>query len=265
MLRIVLIPATGLAIFAISAALSWNLHRTRVRTSGSPVVKKEPERQEGNKAALDGNLDLIGAEHELANADNKPSGPLPVNVRPEYVPGTEEVLQLAADLKKRMEALQRRETEIENKLARLKIVYQDIRNEQQVIDELKKQVQLELQAVTDQINKLETKFAELQRHAQEKAEKIQELEKRIMELDEGEMTNIRRMASIYDTMDADSAARILSKMANEGELATVAALLSAMKERQAAKVLAALPDASLAVQLSEHLKRLKQKQSSGGQ
>jgi hypothetical protein len=38
-----------------------------------------------------------------------------------------------------------------------------------------------------------------------------------------------------------------------------------MKERQAAKVLAALPDPGLAAQLSEHLKRLKQRKTAARQ
>jgi len=261
MLRVALILATGLGVFAISAALSWNLHGSKLGPSRPEPVQAEEQELKSDGTEVDAELLSEETDEHYATAEPEASEPLPVNVRPEYVPGTEEVLQLAADLKKRMEVVQKREADVENKLTQLKIVYQDIKSEQQVIDELKKQVQLELQAVTEQMNKLEEKFVQLQQQAQEKASKIQELEKRMIELDDVQKANIRRMASMYDTMDAESAAKILTKMADEGDLATVAALLSAMKERQAAKVLAALPDPGLAAQLSEHLKLLKQKKS----
>ena len=73
-----------------------------------------------------------------------------------------------------------------------------------------------------------------------------------------EVTNLGRLASYYDKMDAASASRILSTMYSGQEGETAIKILYMMGERTAAKVLQAVADPELAASMTTDFTRVKQ-------
>jgi flagellar motility protein MotE (MotC chaperone) len=137
------------------------------------------------------------------------------------------------------------------------LIYQDIRGERGAIDELRKQVSDELKAVDDKMAVVERRLTESEQKRQETAGRLTEMQKNLIEIEGIEQTNVKKMAEMYDSMDPESAAKILRQMADNKNIETAVKLLGQMKERQAAKVLAAIPDAGLAAQLLDRLKGMK--------
>src|SRR5262249_16153755 len=156
------------------------------------------------------------------------------------------------NLRERLGAVREKEAQLDARQQRLELVYQDIKSERSALDELRKQVSDELKAVEDKMTVVERKRVESEQKIQDKSAEIAALEKKRVELGNTEQTNIKRMAEMYDNMDAESAARILQQLADSAKLDTAVKVLGLMKERQAAKVLAAMPpDSGLAAQLLE--------------
>ncbi|HEX3314696.1 MAG TPA: hypothetical protein VHR72_07370, partial [Gemmataceae bacterium] len=61
----------------------------------------------------------------------------------------------------------------------------------------------------------------------------------------------------YDTMDPEKAAPMFQEMVDNGKLDMAVKIMSNMKDRPASKLLAQLPNQTLAVQILDRLKGLK--------
>ena len=85
----------------------------------------------------------------------------------------------------------------------------------------------------------------------------QDLDGRSLQMQKDEQENLKKMSLMYNSMPAESAAKIMKSLADTGKMDTAVKVLGMMQEKQAAKVLAELGDATLAVQLLERLKGLR--------
>jgi flagellar motility protein MotE (MotC chaperone) len=79
----------------------------------------------------------------------------------------------------------------------------------------------------------------------------------VSDYDSQEKERIKQVASMYDSMEPASAAKILQTLSDSGNLDTAVKILASMRERQAARVLAELGDPTLAAQLVDKLRGLK--------
>jgi flagellar motility protein MotE (MotC chaperone) len=266
MKKILMLGLVAVVMFGVSAAGSWKWRQIQ-------LAQKESSSGEDETAASTSG-DSAGSQHASA-ADHSPrpgaheepaasstaslperrpaprdAAQLPLAVRPTYTAGVEETVQLAAGLRDRAAAVREREVQLASRQKQLELVYEDIRSERAAIDELRNQVSDELKAVEEQLAAAERDRAELDL-------KQQTIDGRVTQMDDQEKDNIKKMGGMYDSMAPESAAKILQQMTDSGNMDTAVKLLGVMKERQAAKVLAEMQDATLAAQLSEKLKGLK--------
>lgn len=170
-------------------------------------------------------------------------------------PSVEETVRLASSLRERAAQVREREDQLVARQRQFELVIEDIRSERATIEELREELEAAIQAGEDRL-------AELQRQKTELDIQQQTIDGRVTEMTGLEKDNIKKMASVYDAMAAESAAKIIQHMADSGTMDTAVKLLAVMKERQAAKVLAEMADPSLAAQLSERLKDFKHPKSS---
>jgi flagellar motility protein MotE (MotC chaperone) len=178
-------------------------------------------------------------------------------IRPPFVPEAEAMAQAAARQRDKEEALKKREQQLAVKQKYLEMIFQDIKSEQTGVDELRKQLSAELEAAAKKVADVEKKSKELQQERQETKKKVDDATKTLTEYDGLETDRIKQVAGMYDTMAPESAAKILQTLAEGGNLETAIKILSHMKERQAAKILAEIRDPVLAAQMLERLKGLK--------
>jgi flagellar motility protein MotE (MotC chaperone) len=139
----------------------------------------------------------------------------------------------------------------------MELIYQDIRGERAVPDDLRKQIADELREVGKKFADVDKKVGDLDKQKQTVTKDITDLQKRQTELEATERKNIAQIAKVYESMAPESAARIIQQMADSGRLDTAVKVLSQMRERQAAGILDQITDAGLAGQLTERLRGVK--------
>jgi flagellar motility protein MotE (MotC chaperone) len=139
----------------------------------------------------------------------------------------------------------------------MEIVTADMRQQHEATDQLTKEISLEIRKALLLINEIDSRAGELVQVEQANTKAAEDLKKKQAELDETERKNIEKLATVLDTATAETASGILAKMADEGKMDTAVKVLSRMKDRSVAKVLEAMPDASLAAQLLDRMRTLK--------
>ncbi len=246
MKRLLLYGFVATLLFTVSASLSLWMQGWKFPAEEAGKAAKTPPRKAAEPGAK-----------SPGDAAPAPAEDLRPAVRPNSLPASEEAVQLANSLRDRIKAVREREEQLNARQKQLELVYQDIRGERTVLDEMRKQVNDELKALTEKLSAVERRFGDLEQEKQTVSKSVADLQKRQIDLDGVERKNIDKMASMYDSMAPESAARILQQMADSGKMDTAVKLLGQMKERQAAKVLAEIPDATLAAQLLEKLRGLK--------
>jgi flagellar motility protein MotE (MotC chaperone) len=246
MKQLFILFGVAVVLFGISAALSWYLGKSRVPPAETELAQgKSAKKKE------------LQAEQE-PRPESRSGEPLRTVERPPYTGGTDDAVQLAGQLRERLAAVREKEAKLVAQQKDLELVYQDIRGERSGLEELRKQLAGELRAVEDKMAAVERRFTESQQKLQEEAKTVRELQKNLLELKGVEQVNVKKMAEMYDTMDPERGARILEQLSNTGKMDTAVEVLAGMRERQAAKVLAALPpDSGLAAQFLERLKGFK--------
>ena len=85
----------------------------------------------------------------------------------------------------------------------------------------------------------------------------EDLRKKKVEFEAGEKKNIEKIAAMYDAMTPEAAAPIIKQMADTGRLEMAAKILAQMKERNAARVLEAMGDPALALQVLEKVRGIR--------
>jgi flagellar motility protein MotE (MotC chaperone) len=249
MKRFLLYGLTGTMLFAASATVSLWMQQQQVHPKTADGEKNEHASKSADKEPAG------KGKHETAKADSAEE--LRPVVRPSGPPSPEDTVRLANSLRDRMKAVREKEEQVNARQKQLEMIYQDIRTERNVLDELRKQVGDEMKALNDRSASVERKVGELDTQRQAATKTLADIQKRQMDIDGSERKNIDKMASMYDSMAPEAAARILQQLADNGKLDTAVKLLSQMKERQAAKVLAEFGDASLAAQLLEKMRSIK--------
>ena len=88
-------------------------------------------------------------------------------------------------------------------------------------------------------------------------DQVKEIKRSMTEFEGVEQERVKQMAAMYDAMAPENAAKIMQQLADTGQIETAVKVLATMKERQAARVLAELPDPSMAATLLDKMRTLK--------
>jgi flagellar motility protein MotE (MotC chaperone) len=254
MKKIVIMGFVVAILFGVSAASSWLLQQNQVHPSEGED-SAGPSAEKGTKASP------TSSAHQGASPANA-SEPRPA-VRAAFNAEAETTAHLAANLRNQMDAVKTREQQLATRQKQMEIIYLDIRGERGAIDEMRKQLAEEMKNATEKLDVLDRKAGEMDKKGKQLHDKAEELSSSYRKIDESEKDNLKKMGTMYDSMDADAAAQTLQQMADSGKMDTAAKILSTMRERQAAKVLAQLTDRTTAVQLLEQMRKLQRPAAAG--
>ena len=100
-------------------------------------------------------------------------------------------------------------------------------------------------------------MSDLDQKKQEGIDQVKEIKRSMTEFEGVEQERVKQMAAMYDAMAPENAAKIMQQLADTGQIETAVKVLATMKERQAARVLAELPDPSMAATLLDKMRTLK--------
>jgi flagellar motility protein MotE (MotC chaperone) len=241
MKKLVLMGGVIVVLFGISAAASWFLRH------GQAALGDHGEVDESS-------LDKKNKGPANSGVTASPPPELRPAVRAQVNPEVDSAAQLASNLRTQMDALRVREQQFTARQKSLELISQDIRTERNSMDELRKQLNEELKGLTERVESLERKAGEVDQKRKQLSDQNKELNNSMVRVESSEKDNIKHLATVYDSMDADAAAQHLQQMADTGKIETAAKILAAMRERQAAKVLAQFPDHTTVVQLLEKMR-----------
>jgi flagellar motility protein MotE (MotC chaperone) len=238
-------------MFGGSAGVSWYLRKMKEEQAAAPgetspqaTFSPSNRQNSGNSVA--------------ANANSTPAvSPLRPVVPPPFNPEADGTVQLAANLSRQLEAVRNREQHLNTRQKQLDLIYQDVRNERTVLDGMRKQVAEEAAALEKSLSAIEQKFQDLQQQRESTKDQLNNMKRQTTEFDVLESERIRQLATMVEGMPPENAAKLLQHMADSGSLDTAVKILAGMKERSAAKVLAEIPDPSIATQLFDKLRGLK--------
>lgn len=248
MRNVILMLLFGVIAFGASAAGSWFLLNQQAE-------EVEPEAPETlfNPPPLPG--DAPSSEAPVAAGDDD----LPVAVRPRPM-SVEDILQFGLGLNKRETQLNEREAALQQNEERLQLSLADIRGEQQALEAMHTKLQGQVAACETILAEIHQARDDLLAKRQNAEQELQEFTEVRIEVDEQERQNIKRMSEWFQGMEPDKAAGALKELANDGKTDLAVQLLANFEERDAAKILSALDDYALMVELAERFKDLKRPQ-----
>jgi len=234
------------ASFGASAAGSWFLQSKMQKStddvegavSESPTDPARPDLPAGSSGVASSGSDL------------------PVAVRPRPM-SVEEVLRFGMGLRKREEQLKEREKTLDREQSRMQLAMADIRGEQQHIESLHAKLEGQAEAgrqILDEIQQARQKLAAEREDAQKEFDEFEEVR---LESDEQERDNIKKMSEWFQGMEPERAAGALQQLVKDGKTDLAVRLLSNFEDRDAAKILSALDDYALMVELAERFKNFK--------
>lgn len=220
---------------------------------------------------------------ETHKEDEKPVVEPPVAARPPYVEGVDETSQLVIALNQRLRVTQEKEQKLDERQEALKLIFADVRAEQAAINKLRQQVsdefqkssqsaqdalkstQAERDLLREELKNLKTVPAPSDAPGSDPqsptspdaAAPNSSSKKSESTKTETDPATLKRLGAIYDSMPADVVAEVLLQLTKQGRDSVVVEILQSMKDRQAAKVLAAIgaDDAAKAATLTEQLKQ----------
>ena len=212
----------ALLLFSVSAALSLWLSQSK-QTEASAEKDKDKDKDKALAKGPKGGDPKEAVEPRPA-ASKTPDGP---------AGGAESA---ALNLREQQDKLVRRAAQVE-------LVVRDLQSQREATEASLRQVLVELKNASAETSKL--------------AALENDLKQKITVVEAGEGKTIEKIAAMYDAMTPEAAAPILKQMADSGRLEMAAKVLVKMKERNAARVLEALGDPALALQILEKMRTLR--------
>jgi flagellar motility protein MotE (MotC chaperone) len=210
----------ALLLFSVSASLSLWLNQSK-QTADNAEKEKEKDKEKAVSKAPKG-----GEPKETTEPKSLPKVEAPPG-------GTESTAQ----------AIREREARIERRAAQVDLVIRDIQAQRESTENTLRRVLNEIKNVNTATTKLDA-LAE-------------DLRKRQVDFEAAEKKNVEKIAAMYDAMTPEASAPILKEMAEKGRLEMAAKIHVLMKERNAARVLEAMNDPALALQVLEKKRGLR--------
>ena len=169
----------------------------------------------------------------------------------------EEVFRYAASIRTRTELLKKREESLEKDRVRLKLVFDDIRGEQRELEGLQAQIDAKIQAAENLLDHVIRERERSTKEREDAKQDIEDLKKAQIEYEALEIDNLKKMSRVFQNMKPEKAAEYMRELANDGKISLVVKLLANLEEREASKILEAMDDATLVVQLIDKSRLLK--------
>lgn len=225
------VAVVAMTLFSISAALSLWLNQQKVETAATADKGEKTEKKAGKEPGHSPDKDK---EKEPAKpgpkTDTQTPTPVPV---PSVTPPS----------------LDTRAAQLDRRQAMTELIQQDMQAHFKLLESLTKQVVQESKAAAAKAGEVEARAAEL--------------DKKRVELDASEAKNVERIAGMVDGMPPETAAQVLTQMADTGKLDTVVKVLASMKQQKAARVMAEM-ERELAGQLLDRMRGYKPVVPAGG-
>ena len=205
MTKLLIVGLSSLILFGLSGTASWyfqhqkQLEQQQADHPPTPLQKATPA-----SSKLDHSAPPDGSQGGDSNR---------VAARPLYTAKTDEYEKLNTEVRNRMTEVRENERRIATRKQQLDLIQQDIRGERTAIDELRKQVKKELEAVQAALGDLERQKAAVKADQGKLSKSSQELKGQESKIEKDDLDNLKKMAPIYNSMSADSAAKILKQYA----------------------------------------------------
>jgi flagellar motility protein MotE (MotC chaperone) len=239
--NIIIIGGISLVLFSVSAALSVWLQSTK-QTAATHEDEKDYKKKKSEDSDHATDKDHKKESTDLGHSNSKSS-------------------DTSHDLKPLVTGPKESDHRAELRRLQMEVVLQDMRLYGDEFLKLSQQVNTEMKsAMTEAVMANDARAAELSKAEQANAKVAADLKKSRVEMDTAEKMNTAKIATVTDQMPADKTAEVIQQLADKGQLDTAVKILSSMKERTAARVIAELKDPSLAPQLFERMRLLKQPQ-----
>lgn len=216
---------TALLVFAVASALS-----ELVLTSDAVTTNESAVRPQTNRS-----------KRATVRSSRSPKSPSQTDTA--KVLDADEPVE---DVQQVLREIRQRERDMQAKEEALRLVFEEIREEQQTVEQLRRQVAAEIAA------KQEASFRTSSRKESRADNRpAPTLPTRTVSL----TTTAKPILSVRDPQAVQDAAVLIGRLAKYGSLQSATALLRNMKDRDATKVLTALSeaDSQLALQLSQQL------------
>jgi len=246
MKRFLTLIVTSALMFGGSAFVSWNMARQKAPPTDS--------------AEAETTLPGPARDHDPLGKTPPPRSTTvssPGNAQSAHSSGTEEAVQLAANLRARLSQVRDREARLDARQKHLDLIYQDIRAERGAIEALRKQILEELKKTPQAapvVTPTPPKAAPTSppnRGREQKSDELLPTPKRLGKEDG------KNAAPTSREELAGNAAMLLEKLASSGKMDAAVKLLAGLPQKQAAKVLSDLTDPDLASRLLAKLRESK--------
>lgn len=225
-----------------------------------PHAETADHMEDGLAAAQLSDVVPANPEADLIPDEGSPMKELPVPVHGREL-SAEELFRFGAMYKQQQEALALRNEEIERRHARLTLMRDDLAGSRKEFDGLREQVQDAAARTARLIQQLREQQDALQQQQQAVEKQLQNVESGKREATAAEGGNIRQISSWFEGMPPEKAAEYIREICNDGDVDSAVKLLGNLEERNAAKILAAMEDAALVVDLMEAFKHYKREQA----
>jgi flagellar motility protein MotE (MotC chaperone) len=221
---------------------------------------KEPAPTEHASNSHSENAHGEAEKHSPAHGkETKDTGPPPTLSKENALPATnrpspvsvEELLRYSLGLKSREESLAQRDRDLERRQSQMNIVLADIQGEQRELDGMRTQVGEQMNSVREMLKTLEEDRTEFEAQQARISTDLKQLQSSQEEMDAGQRENVKKMSAWFQSMEPEKAAEVLTKLSNDGKLDLAVQLLASFEPRDASKILSAIEDTTLTVQLAE--------------
>lgn len=215
-----MITVAVVVMFGISAA-----------TTSFVKSRKAAEDESPQKA---GEQEIPLTESELANLDGNDQTPAAI-IRPEYLHNSQSVNLLATKLKARLKDEESREVAQKMRQHSLELIHYDFLEHQQSLKDERRAME---DSLVDAIQRLKDAKSAYKKQQEEDRSKSNKKQTATVVIPADEKRMVRKLGLVFNSMPAESAASIVSRLADEGEFETIVKVLGTMRERDAKNVLA---------------------------
>ncbi|MEW4490296.1 hypothetical protein AB1L42_19580 [Thalassoglobus sp. JC818] len=204
------------------------------------------------------NNDVLGTLHPPNDDDQSDGGveEMPVPVRPKEV-SVEELIRLSMSLKEREKQIIGEEKRIQDRVIQQQIAFNDMLNEREEMDQLRKRTSEQIRSAEQLISQLIQARQSIIDERATTETKLKEMQEASKDIDLQTRENTRRLSQWIESMDSEKSADVIREMANDGKMAIAVEILSNIEERDAAKILSSINDSKLVQDLVQEFRNLK--------
>lgn len=242
MVRAILILVVGCVVFAGGVVASYmTMARPDAPTEDKTLAEKVPARATPSATSMEAHA----MKESPTVLREKPLSP-------------EEVFRYTTLFREQEEALRRQKDLMEQRQHRLQLMEEDMRRARLELEGLRQETSAALkqgEALLQRVQVERQKTEAIRKEAKETATQATPTSDKSPT--ESEQSNIKQISRWFQNMPSERAAAYLQQLADDGKMHSAVQLLGNIEERDAAKILAAMSDTGLVVQLTEEFRAMK--------